>query len=188
MSYIGEEIAYLRGEVTKLNQKLARMNMQGTVVGRDMQKGVKLDIGEDPETGTRIITDWTKMQGLGAGNFKFSLLPSIGEKVSLKSPSGVIGSGSVAELGTFDDENKRPDHDIDTPTMTIGNASFSIKDGEMKLTVGDAIIQIKAGEISIKMGESGFVLNAAALQMLGVFKAKNGNTPVKPTNNPNCLV
>ena len=188
MSYIGEQIAELRGEIAKLNQKIARMNVQATVVERDMQKGVKLDIGEDPDTGTRIVTDWHKMQGLGAGKFKFSLLPSIGEKVSLKSPSGVIGSGSVAELGTFDDENKRPDHDIDTPTMTIGNATFSIKNGEIKLDVGGNGFVLNASSFALTINGNGFVLNAAALQMLGVFKAKNGNTPVKPTNNPDCLV
>lgn len=171
-SYIGEQIRELKGEVVKLNQKIARMLIQATVVGRDMQKGVQLDIGEDPDTGKRIITDWHKVQSLGAGNFKFSVQPSIGEKVSLKSPSGIIGSSSVAEFGTFDDENKRPSHDPDEPIMTIGNASLSIKDGA----------------ISLKVGGNGFILTEDSLQMLGVFKAKNGATPVKPTNNPNCLV
>lgn len=172
MSYIGEQLRELRGEVARINQKLQKQRLPGKVVERDKAKGVRLDLGQDPDTGAMIKSDWHRVQGLSAGGVKISVLPSVGEQVYLESPSGVIGADSLVTFGAFDDDHQRPDHDIDAALINCGNASIQIKNGEIRMIVGDG----------------GFVLTDEKLQMLGKFVAKNGNTPVDPTKNPDHLV
>jgi phage baseplate assembly protein gpV len=136
VSYIAEELRELRKEVVRLNRKLALHRIPGKVAERDPQKRkVRLEIGEDPDTGKKILGPWVRVQSVSAGKFKFFVLPSVGEQMYQESPSGVVGADTVAVFGTFDDENKHPEQEPDELVIENDTTRFSLKKGQIHLKV-----------------------------------------------------
>lgn len=149
MSFIGSGLRRLGRETARLNRRLALQRMPGKVVERNpASRKVRLDLGEDPATGTRILSPWIRVQGVSAGAFKFFVLPSIGEQMYLESPSGVVGADSLATFGAFDSENKHPEQGAD----------------ELVLECGDTRLSMKAGQLTFSVGGTEFSLSAAGLK------------------------
>jgi len=74
-----------------------------------------------------------------------------GMPVLVFNPGGEIGPHSrVMPGGPVDDQPSPGAAESDGDVLQIGNASVSVKDGEIKLTVGAAIVKITAGEIQLK--------------------------------------
>ncbi len=163
MSLVAEELRILRQEIVKVNARIARMRMSGVVAERDTSKWrIRLNLGEDPETGKKILSPWIKPQAVSSGALKISpSLPEVGDKGYVVSVSGIIGADSIFEPAAFDDETKRPDQEADETVIEKGNARIAIKDGS----------------ISLSIGGKGFTLNAEGLAMSTVFRAKGGSKP-----------
>lgn len=162
MSFIADELRRARKELAQVNRRIALMDVEGKVAERDPKKWmvrVELDAGGD---GKKVLSDWHKVQSVSAGKLKISALPNVGEPVRLRSPSGVIGPGSLVTFGPFDDEAKKPDQEADEAVIEHGKSRISVKDGEIQITVG---------------GSEGFKVSGDGLQMLGKFKGKNGSRP-----------
>ncbi|GJD93358.1 phage baseplate assembly protein V [Methylobacterium iners] len=163
MSYIGSELRRLRKENVRLNRKLALQRIGGPVAERDEKtRKVRIELGEDPETGEKILGPWTRVQSNSAGAFKTFVLPSIGEQMYLESASGVVGADSVAVFGTFNDTNKHPEQGADEAVL--------FENGSVRMSV-------TKDKVVLKHGSQGFELTGDGLQMLGVFKAKGGSRP-----------
>lgn len=179
MSYVASELTRLRKENVRLNRKLVLQRIGGPVAERDAKKRkVRLELGQDPETGEKILGPWTRVQSTSAGAFKGFVLPSIGEQMYLSSASGVVGPDSVAEFGTFTDSNKHPEQDADEAVIfENGKARLSATKDTVTLKVDGASLTVTKDKVSLKVGDQGFDLTAEALQMLGLFKAKGGSRP-----------
>ncbi len=181
MSYIASELRRLRRENVRLNRKLALMEIPGKVVERDEKKKlVRLEIGEDPETGETIKGPWIRPPSvLGAGGTKAFRLPDLGEAMTMRSASGVVGADSVAHFGAFNaDENKHPENQAeDELVLERGDARLSLSGKGFALTKGDATVRLSAEGIDVTVGDQGFRLDGQALAMRGTFKAKNGSRP-----------
>jgi Phage P2 baseplate assembly protein gpV len=141
MSYIGDELRILRREIVRLNRKLAKQKLPGKVVARGKGK-VTLDLGEDPETGKKLMSPEVRVQSISAGKFKFFVLPSIGEQMYLESASGVIGADSIATFGCFDNDNPQPEMEDDEMLLMAGQTRLSIKDGQLKISVGETSLTL----------------------------------------------
>ncbi|MBY6244105.1 hypothetical protein [Methylosinus sp. Sm6] len=111
MSYIAQELREARRQNVRINRRLALSELEGVVAERDEQKWkVRLSLGEDPATGETILSPWVSTLSGQSGAYRVSPpLPSIGDRMRLISPSGVVGAASYAMPGTFDDELRRPD-------------------------------------------------------------------------------
>lgn len=111
MSYIAQELREARRQNVRINRRLALSELEGVVAERDEQKWqVRLSLGEDPATGETILGPWVSALSGQSGAYKHSPpLPSIGDRMRLVSPSGVVGAASYAMPATFDDELRRPD-------------------------------------------------------------------------------
>ncbi|MBY6243743.1 hypothetical protein [Methylosinus sp. Sm6] len=111
MSYIAQELREARRQNVRINRRLALSELEGVVAERDEQTWkVRLSLGEDPATGETILSPWVATLSGQSGAYRVSSpLPSIGDRMRLISPSGVVGAASYAMPGTFDDELRRPD-------------------------------------------------------------------------------
>jgi len=157
MSYIGSELRRLRRENTRLNRRLGLQRMPGKVVERDVAtRKIRLDLGEDPATGNRVLSPWVRVQGVSAGAFKFFVLPSVNEQMYLESPSGVVGADSLATFGAFDSENRYPEQDADELVLENGDTRFSLKSGELKLSVGGTEFLLSAAGLKAKAARYDF--------------------------------
>ncbi len=181
MSYIASELRRLRRENVRLNRKLAMMDLPGKVVERDEKKKlVRLEIGEDPETGEKIKGPWIRPPSvLGAGGTKAFRLPDIGEAMVMHSASGVVGADSSAQFAPHnEDENKAPENQAeDEFVLERGDGRISLSGKGIALTKGDETVKLSGEGLTVSKGEQGFTISGAELAMLGKFKAKGGSRP-----------
>ncbi|MGX7745891.1 hypothetical protein M9H71_24930, partial [Rhodopseudomonas parapalustris] len=94
---------YLRGlekQIVEVDQRVARVLMHGKVIkdgvrqqGDDWQ--VRLELGRDADD-KPVESPWVTVQPLSSGALKIKVKPSEGQRYTLLSPSGVIGTGSQA--------------------------------------------------------------------------------------------
>lgn len=185
MSFIGEELRRLRKATVRANRRLALQDVEGEVVERDAKTWrVRLKIGEDPETGEAIKSPWLRpnSQSNQTSGFKVSpALPSVGSRMRMVSPSGVVGGASYAEPACFDDEEKRPQQDADETVFEFGKSRMAMRDGKMQIAVegagGKAMLDFDGDGVTLEIGGKGYRLSADQLQMTTKFIAKNGSRP-----------
>lgn len=152
---------YLRRLMTRLNgiekrlveqdQRIARTVMHGKVSdvrkkGGDWQ--VRLDLGKDPESGDAVQSPWVPVQPASAGSLKIKVKPTKGERMSILSPSGVVGSGSWALRGPFDDDHPAPAGDEDV-VIERGQTRLTIEDGKVVVATGETRIELDGADVRI---------------------------------------
>jgi phage baseplate assembly protein gpV len=172
MSFIGEKLLSHSRAIARLNRQVVTQRLSGKVAERDFDKrAVRVDLGEDPETGKKVLSPWVRVQATSAGNHKAFVLPSIGEQMYLESEGGRVGANSVARFGTHDDENQHPGSDENEFVHQSGNASLKIKDGRVVIEVGASRITLTEGEVKIE----GAKLTGASddVQLLGASLKHN---------------
>lgn len=179
--YVASELRSLRRENVRLNRKLALMELPGKVVERDEKKKlVRLEIGEDPETGEKIKGPWIRPPSvLGAGTTKAFRLPDIGEAMVMRSASGVVGADSTGHFAPHnEDENKHPENQAeDEFVLERGDARLSLSGKGFALTKGDEAVKLTGDGLEVSKGGQGFKISGEELAMLGRLKAKGGSRP-----------
>ncbi|PZA12467.1 hypothetical protein DNX69_10865 [Rhodopseudomonas palustris] len=178
---------YLRNfekRLVEVDQRVARMIMRGKVAkvrkqGDDWQ--VKLEIGRDPETDKPVQSPWAPVQPVAAGALKIKVKPVEGEAMTLLSPSGVLGTASMAIRSPYDDDHPAPKGDEDF-VLEIGKSKFVIADGLISTKVGGNEIELKGDAINIVATDSdGYVVaKSGKFWHLGV-EAKNEKATPKVT-------
>jgi phage baseplate assembly protein gpV len=184
MSYVGEELRGLRKAVVRLNQRLAQTNLEGEVIERDPKTWrVRLKIGEDPASGEAIKSPWLKPASQSnQSGFKVSpALPSVGSRMRMVSPSGVVGAASYAEPAAFDDEQKRPDQEADESVIQFGKTRMSFRDDKFLISTGEgegaATIAFDGSKIAVGVGGKGYEITADEMRMTHKWRAKGGSRP-----------
>lgn len=151
---------YLRNLEKRLldvDQRLARTVMRGKVAkvrkkGDDFE--VKLELGRDPETDQVVESPWAPVQPVAAGALKIKVKPVEGEAMMLLSPSGALGTASMAIRSPYDDDHPAPKGDEDL-VLEVGATKLLIKDGLFAAKVGDNEVELKndALNVVVKSGD-----------------------------------
>ncbi|MBB5046791.1 hypothetical protein HNR60_001539 [Rhodopseudomonas rhenobacensis] len=141
----------LEKQIVEVDQRVARVVMHGKVKKGGVRKQgddwqVQLELARD-ENDKPVESPWVAVQPVGAGALKIKVKPAEGERFTLLSPSGVIGSGSQAIRAPFDDDHPAPKGDEDL-VLEVGNAKLLIKDGQFNIKVGDSEIELTAAAIN----------------------------------------
>ena len=148
MSTVASELRHLRGEIVRLNRKLAlsRLPIKVTEVReQDDDWQVRGELGEDPRTGTKVLTPWVRVQPAASAELKIKTKPSVGQQMYLLSASGVVGADSLAIWGAFDQDHKPPK----------GQDDLIIERGGTRVVLNDKAITSTAPEkIEARSGES----------------------------------
>ena len=134
-------------ETRELKRRLYNQMREGKVVEHhpsDPRK-VKVDVG--PE-GSPVVTPWIEFSER-SGAVKTISRPSIGERVTVLSPDGELGTASRVILGGFSKANAYPEQ---------------AADGELVLTIGDRVFRFHAAGLDVK----------GRLHVDGDFKAEGG--------------
>lgn len=140
MSYLIDRLRSLEKEYVRLHRKVAMSHLEGQVVQRDPQKGVRLALTPDPTTGEQVLSPWLQIKQpinhAGADGMKlFSPLPPMGTPMHMKSPSGVVGAGSYAEHGPANDAAPAPKQADGEGVLQFGKLRVSFKTGNQTSTV-----------------------------------------------------
>lgn len=180
---------YLRNlekQIVEVDQRAARILMHGKVIKNGVRKQgddwqVRLELGRD-EKDKPVESPWVAVQPVAAGALKIKVKPAEGERFTLLSPSGVIGSGSWATRAPFDDEHPAPKGDEDL-IIERGKSKLVLADGLISLKVGSNEIELKDSSINIvaEGGEGYLVSKGGKFWHLGVEDKNEKATPLVTT-------
>lgn len=150
----------LRKRLAALERRFATLLMLGTAEGNQGAKTkVRFDdtgAGGEPFS-SPYLSQASSSGKNGAGVSAFSKIGT-GEPVLVFSPGGELGKHSrVMPAGPVEDHPSPGNAEADGEVRTVGNATYSLKNGEAKLSVGGSSVTITDGLI---------VLKAAAIQMV----------------------
>ncbi|NEW96916.1 hypothetical protein [Rhodopseudomonas sp. BR0G17] len=180
---------YLRGlekQIVEVDQRVARVLMHGKVIKGGVRKQgddwqVRLELGRDADD-KPVESPWVAVQPVAAGAIKIKVKPAEGERFTLLSPSGVIGTGSWATRAPFDDDHPAPKGDEDL-VLERGNAKLTIEDGRICMKVGSNEIELKADAVNfvIEGGDGFLVSKGSKFWHLGVEEKDQKATPKSST-------
>lgn len=169
-------------EITRLHRKHARVDRQLGLVditgkvkpgSQDMQKRtVVLVLG----TGSQgnVESPPLRWQATGAGALKMHACPDDNEQMVMHSPSGVIGSGSLAHWGTYDQDHAPPSQSKDEAVLQFGTkAQVTFGKTSIRVSFGtDSYVDVAEQQILVRVPQSGLV-------KLGEEAEKGPDFPVK---------
>ncbi|MCX5512279.1 hypothetical protein C3941_09430 [Kaistia algarum] len=175
---LADRLIRIEKRLVETDQRVARMMIPGKVKAVDPEKyRLRLVLATDAESGAEILSPWVKWQSGSAGKVRDWSPPEEGEEMLLLSPSGVIGSGSRAMFGTFDDEHQPPTDKGDERVWAFGSMRMVLKADGLTITVGDAEIALTEGTIALGVGGKGFTIDGSELAMSTLFRGKDGSRP-----------
>jgi phage baseplate assembly protein gpV len=158
-----EKLRAIEKRLIEVDQRLARVVLHGKVTEVRQQQGdwqVRLEIGRDPESDAVVKSPWAPVQPASAGALKIKAKPSVGERMTLLSPSGTVGSGSWAIRGPFDDDHPAPQGDEDV-VLERGDTRIEIDGDHVKVTVDQAFAEVARERVRGRLGTGRFVATAA---------------------------
>lgn len=150
-----EKLRAIEKRLVEVDQRLARVVLHGKVSEVREAKGdwqVRLEIGRDPESDAVVKSPWVPVQPASAGALKIKVKPSEGERMTMLSPSGTVGTGSWAIRGPFDDDHPAPAGDEDV-VLERGTTKIVLKDGLLSLKVGDTELELSGSAINVVAGD-----------------------------------
>lgn len=152
---IASRLRKVMRHVERVNRRVALADIPGKVIAGsqtyDGERTLRLDIGRSAN-GAVIKSPKVKWQQPGAGTFKVHTPPKDDEQMRLRSPSGTVGTGSLADWSTYDKDN--------APPSTKGDETVFEFAGKAKMRMAGDAIEISIGASSIVLTESNITLKS----------------------------
>ena len=153
------EIARLHRKHARVDRQLGLVDISGKVKpgSQDMDKRtVVLVLGQGSKGD--VEGPPLRWQATGAGALKMHAAPADSEQMTMHSPSGVIGTGSLAHWGTYDDDNKPPSQSKDESVMVFGQCKITMGKDSLKIGFGDDVyLELNKDTALLRVGDSGTV-------------------------------
>jgi len=167
-----DHLTHLYQRVQRIEGRVAGKARHGTVQEVDTAKQlVRLRIGgTDAEPYLSPWIPYAQVAGPGQA-LKIHAPPAVGQSMTLLSPSGDLRQSTALPL-TWSTPAPSPGQTAD-PVATYGQVRFDLTPTGLKITAGPMIVDITTSGIIVELGGKGFRIDAAALQMTHVFKAKD---------------
>lgn len=152
--FFDEQIS-MRRRIGELERRLGSMSRIGVVREVDPAKGVARVALQDGENGD-FLTPFIPWEEAGTGLAKTHMPPSVGQQVTVRSPTGDLHDASI-QGGLNSDANPRPSAKGDEYVLLqIGAALISVKDG------GDQMV-FEIGGVSLTLSASGLEVSGGTL-------------------------
>ncbi len=117
-------------------RRLAQTMLYGKVVEKDAGKRrLRLKLGTSA-SGKDVLSPWLRWQEAGVGALSIHSEPSVGEQMIMLSPSGTIGTGSIAMRGSYDRDHASPSQSSDTAVIVAGAGRIELGPKGIEL-IGD---------------------------------------------------
>ena len=145
-----KHIAELAARVAELERRLAQASRSGTVAEVNAALGlVRLNLGA-ATGGGNLLSPWIKYAQTG-GALKVHSPPTVGQQMTLNSPSGDLAQGIAMPLG-FSDANPSPSGSAAQNVITFGSATITLASGALTIAVGGTTLVIASGGVTVTGG------------------------------------
>ena len=143
------EIGELISRLAEVERRMSHMIRSGTVDEVDAAKGlVRLKIGSG--AGGELRSPWISY-GQTGGALKAHVPPSVGQQMTLFSPSGGFDQALALPMG-FSDANPSPSGAGDQNVITFGAVTITLAGDGLTISVGGVTMQISGGGVAITGG------------------------------------
>ena len=147
MSGVEHIIARLAGRVAELEWRVENMQRHGTVAEVDAETSrVRLIIGGTEDE--PMLSPWVRPAQM-AGALKVHALPSVGQTMTLFSPSGEMAAG-VAVPFTWSNDNPSPSDSAEANVITFGSLRIEVTEGGLKVTAGATVLDVTVEGVAIE--------------------------------------
>jgi phage baseplate assembly protein gpV len=152
------EIRILTRRLVETERRMAQMVLPGRVAVVDHDKRrLRLEIGK-ADDGAAILSPWVRWPEASTGTLKVHVPPPIGTPMTLISPSGTVGAGSIAQWGAYTDADAAPSKASDAAVIAFGDTVITIQ-GD-RAAIETAKLSIKADvEIEGDITTTGSITN-----------------------------
>lgn len=169
MNPVASTFRRLNRRIERVNRRLATVDLPGKVIAGSQDyatRTLRLDLGRSAD-GRVIKGPMIGWQQPGAGTLKVHAPPKDDEQMRLRSPSGTVGTGSLADWSTYDDDNAPPSTSGEEAVLEFGGASrITMRSDEMVLKLGAASVTIRDSEIVAEIGATALTLKAGAATLV----------------------
>ncbi|MEY4953701.1 MAG: hypothetical protein RL299_2125 [Pseudomonadota bacterium] len=143
------EIAEIAAKVAELERRMSQMIRSGTVDEVDAANGlVRLKIGSG--TGGDLRSPWVSY-GQTGGALKAHIPPTVGQQMTLFSPSGGLDQAMALPMG-FSDANPSPSGDGDKNVITFGSATITLSGNGLTIAVGGVTLAVTSDGVEVTGG------------------------------------
>lgn len=144
------ELAEVVGRVAELERRVFGMMRHGTVAQVDAAQGlVRLKLGESTAGGD-FLGPWVPYSQL-AGGVKAHVPPTVGQQMTIMSPSGDLRQAVAVPL-TWSDQNASPSSAGDENVVTFGDVAMTLKADSLRIAVGGVTMVISGDGVTITGG------------------------------------
>ncbi len=150
MASLPKIIAEMQRQIVELGRKQANMIRSGKVIEVDAaNQRVKVDIGDE---GNPLPSPWIRWSER-AGARKTWNPPSVGELMTVMSPSGEVSANSLAVHGGFTDDNPAPSADGDALVFTLGDFIATVTGTGVLVAIGGFTANLTAAGLETLGGQ-----------------------------------
>lgn len=144
------DLAELVGRVAELERRVYGMMRHGIVAQVDAGEGlVRMKLGESTAGGD-FLGPWVPY-AQHAGAIKAHIPPSVGQQMTIFSPSGDLRQ-AVAVPMTWSDRHASPSKQADENVVTYGEVRIALKASSLKVEIGGVSFEISDEGVTIKGG------------------------------------
>ncbi|SOC26825.1 phage baseplate protein [Stappia indica] len=180
------ELRTLRRQLHQLSGRLARHTLMGKVHpgSQDLQaRTVQLELGIDDD-GAPILSPPVRWQEPGAGRLKVHAVPADNEQMMLHSPSGTIGTASLAVWATYDDDNGPPSDKDDEAVWTFGDdVRVELRGNDARVKAPKVVVESDdvhlGGEGGERVARIGDKVNVSLGSSAGLWPIVEGSSKVR---------
>lgn len=173
---VAVELRRLHRKALQGDTRTALVDIAGKVKpgSQDMvNRTVVLILGQGRD-GTAVESPPVRWQATGTGAFKMHAVPGDNEQMKLHSPSGTVGSNSMAHWGTFDQDNPPPSQSKDETVLQYGtDAKVVFGKTSVKLSWGDDVyVELSDKTAIVRVPDGGTVKLGKEAESGEVFPVK----------------
>lgn len=153
MGEVDAELRRLRRAVAQAERRLALAELRGHVAEVDAQKRkVRVEIGTSAD-GTPVLSPWVSWAEPSNGILKIAIPMQVGDPVVVRSPSGVLGTASVAERQGYSTAHPAPSNAADTVVERMGEVEIVRTADSLEIRVGGTRVRISAAGLELTGGK-----------------------------------
>ena len=149
MASLSRIITDMARAISELHRRQSNMIRAGRVVEVDAAAGtVRIDVGSDGEPLVTPPIRWPERTGARRSWNP----PTVGEDMTVFSPTGEIGTGSIAAYGGFTDATGAPSDRGDAAVFAFGNVTLTVEGDLVRVQAPRVVVEAEAVELG---GEGG---------------------------------
>lgn len=136
MGEVEREIRRLHRKISQTEQRLARASLRGEVTHVDAAKRLcRVKIGETADS-QPVLSPWVSWREPSNGLVAHHTPMRVGDQVTLESPSGTIGKGSIANRTGYSGSSPAPSSAADAAVDKAGDLTITTKEGAFEIVAG----------------------------------------------------